>query len=278
MFPLLRGDGARLMRALGAMSLARNSDAYEEIRPPTFALTETMMSTGHLPKSADDMYGIERDGLWAIPTAEVPLTSMHRGEILDEPIACRSADRARPRASGARPARPGATRAGCCACTSSTRASSSPTAPRRPPGRLRRHPGARRGDAARARAGLPAARPVLRGPGHLERAHDRPRGLQPGRRPVARGLLGQLVPRLPGAPRQRPLPHAPTAAPRWCTRSTARCSAGLAAWAAIVETYRQRRRVGRAARRAGAATWAGGPAWAPSAFEPRSGSRRRAPS
>jgi seryl-tRNA synthetase len=83
MFPLLRGDGARLMRALGAMSLARNADAYEEIRPPTFALTETMMSTGHLPKSADDMYGIERDGLWAIPTAEVPLTSMHRGEILD---------------------------------------------------------------------------------------------------------------------------------------------------------------------------------------------------
>ena len=39
------------------------------------ALTETMMSTGHLPKSADDMYAIERDGLWAIPTAEVPLTS-----------------------------------------------------------------------------------------------------------------------------------------------------------------------------------------------------------
>ncbi|HEV2426646.1 MAG TPA: serine--tRNA ligase [Acidimicrobiales bacterium] len=83
MFPLLRGDGARLMRALGWLSLARNSDAYEEIRPPTFALTETMMSTGHLPKSVDDMYGIERDGLWAIPTAEVPLTSMHRGEILD---------------------------------------------------------------------------------------------------------------------------------------------------------------------------------------------------
>jgi seryl-tRNA synthetase len=57
---------------------------YEEIRPPSFALTETMMSTGHLPKSADDMYAIERDDLWAIPTSEVPLTSMHRGEILDE--------------------------------------------------------------------------------------------------------------------------------------------------------------------------------------------------
>ncbi|HUX04667.1 MAG TPA: serine--tRNA ligase [Acidimicrobiales bacterium] len=84
MFPLFRGDGARLVRALGSFALDRHLTDYEEIRPPTFALTETMMSTGHLPKSADDMYAIERDGLWAIPTAEVPLTSMHRGEILDE--------------------------------------------------------------------------------------------------------------------------------------------------------------------------------------------------
>ena len=84
MFPLFRGDGARLLRALGSFALDRHLGDYEEIRPPTFALTETMMSTGHLPKSVDDMYAIERDGLWAIPTAEVPLTSMRRGEILDE--------------------------------------------------------------------------------------------------------------------------------------------------------------------------------------------------
>ena len=84
MFPLYRGVGSRLIRALGAFALDRHADAYEEIRPPSFALTETMQSTGHLPKSADDMYAIERDGLWAIPTAEVPLTSMHRGEILEE--------------------------------------------------------------------------------------------------------------------------------------------------------------------------------------------------
>jgi seryl-tRNA synthetase len=83
MFPLFRGAGAKLVRALSSLSLDRNADAYEEIRPPTLALTETMMSTGHLPKSADDMYSIERDGLWAIPTAEVPLTSLRRGEILD---------------------------------------------------------------------------------------------------------------------------------------------------------------------------------------------------
>ena len=57
---------------------------YEEIRPPTVVLTETMTSTGHLPKFADDAYHVERDDLWLIPTAEVPLTSMHRGEILEE--------------------------------------------------------------------------------------------------------------------------------------------------------------------------------------------------
>jgi seryl-tRNA synthetase len=84
MFPLYRGAGSRLLRALGAFSLDRQRDDYEELRPPSFALTETMMATGHLPKSADDMYAIERDGLWAIPTGEVPLTSLRRGEILDE--------------------------------------------------------------------------------------------------------------------------------------------------------------------------------------------------
>ena len=84
MFPLYRGDGARLLRALTSFALARHADAYEEIRPPTLVLTETMTSTGHLPKFADEAYHVERDDLWAIPTAEVPLTSMRRGEILDE--------------------------------------------------------------------------------------------------------------------------------------------------------------------------------------------------
>jgi len=84
MFPLYRGAGAALLRALTAFALSRHTDRYEEIRPPTLVLTDTMTSTGHLPKFADDAYHVERDGLWAIPTAEVPLTSMHRGEILDE--------------------------------------------------------------------------------------------------------------------------------------------------------------------------------------------------
>jgi seryl-tRNA synthetase len=84
MFPLYRGPGARLLRALTAFAIDRHSPEYEEIRPPTVVLTDTMVSTGHLPKFADDAYHIERDDLWLIPTAEVPLTSMHRGEILEE--------------------------------------------------------------------------------------------------------------------------------------------------------------------------------------------------
>ena len=84
MFPLYRGAGARLLRALTAFAIDRHAPAYEEIRPPTVVLTETMTSTGHLPKFADDAYHVERDDLWLIPTAEVPLTSLRRGDILEE--------------------------------------------------------------------------------------------------------------------------------------------------------------------------------------------------
>ena len=84
MFVMYRGLGARLVRALIDYGLDRNRDAYEEVRPPTLVRTETMVATGHLPKFADDAYHLERDDLWAIPTAEVPLTSLVRDEILDE--------------------------------------------------------------------------------------------------------------------------------------------------------------------------------------------------
>ncbi len=84
MFTMFRGQGATLSRALCQVALDRNSDAFEEIRPPTMVLTDTMVSTGHLPKFIDDAYHLERDDLWAIPTAEVPLTSLARDEILAE--------------------------------------------------------------------------------------------------------------------------------------------------------------------------------------------------
>ncbi|MEA3214078.1 MAG: seryl-tRNA synthetase [Acidimicrobiia bacterium] len=84
MFVMYRKGGASLVRALVQLALDRNSDLFEEIRPPTLVLTETMVSTGHLPKFADDAYHLERDDLWAIPTAEVPLTSLARDEVLAE--------------------------------------------------------------------------------------------------------------------------------------------------------------------------------------------------
>ena len=84
MFAMYRGLGARLVRALIDYGLDRNRDLYEEVRPPTLVRTETMTSTGHLPKFSDEAYQLERDGLWAIPTAEVPLTSLLSGEIVEE--------------------------------------------------------------------------------------------------------------------------------------------------------------------------------------------------
>ncbi len=84
MFTMYRGWGARLLRAMVQLGLDRNADAYEELRPPTLVRTDTMVATGHLPKFEEEAYHMERDDLWAIPTAEVPLTSLHRDEVLDE--------------------------------------------------------------------------------------------------------------------------------------------------------------------------------------------------
>jgi seryl-tRNA synthetase len=84
MFSMFRGQGAALARALCQLALDRNADAFEEIRPPTLVTSATLTATGQLPKFADDAYHIERDDLWAVPTAEVPLTSIGRDEIMDE--------------------------------------------------------------------------------------------------------------------------------------------------------------------------------------------------
>ncbi len=84
MFTMQRGLGATLSRALCQYALDRNADEFEEIRPPSLVTTATLTATGQLPKFADDAYAIERDDLWCIPTAEVPLTSLYSGEVLDE--------------------------------------------------------------------------------------------------------------------------------------------------------------------------------------------------
>ena len=83
MFTMQRGAGATLARALCQLALDRNADVHEEIRAPSLVSTATLTASGQLPKFADDAFAIERDDLWCIPTAEVPLTSIYGGEIID---------------------------------------------------------------------------------------------------------------------------------------------------------------------------------------------------
>jgi seryl-tRNA synthetase len=82
-FSLLRGDGARLLRALVAFGLDLNRDTYEELVVPHLVRRTTMVGTGHLPKFADDAYSTTLDDLWLVPTGEVPITGLHRDEIFD---------------------------------------------------------------------------------------------------------------------------------------------------------------------------------------------------
>lgn len=83
-FPVLRGAGARLQRGLinFFLDVHTTENGYQELRVPYLVTRDTMTGTGQLPKFADESYLSERDDLWLIPTAEVPVTNMHRGEIL----------------------------------------------------------------------------------------------------------------------------------------------------------------------------------------------------
>jgi seryl-tRNA synthetase len=83
-FNFLKGAGARLQRALIAWMLdLRAEQGYTEVYPPYLVREEAMVGTGNLPKFADTLFKDEAEGLWLIPTAEVPVTNMYRDEILD---------------------------------------------------------------------------------------------------------------------------------------------------------------------------------------------------
>lgn len=84
-FPLYVGAGARLERALISLMLETHveSHGYREVYPPYLVTGGTMTATGQLPALASDAYRIDGDDLWLIPTAEVPLTNLHAGEILE---------------------------------------------------------------------------------------------------------------------------------------------------------------------------------------------------
>lgn len=84
-FPFYKGDGARLQRALINYFLDRAAEAgYVEIQAPLVVNEDSARGTGQLPDKEDLMYEVVRDGLYLIPTAEVPVTNLHRDEILPE--------------------------------------------------------------------------------------------------------------------------------------------------------------------------------------------------
>ena len=83
-FPVLKGMGARLQRILidFMLDLHTQSHGYSELRVPYLVTGESLTGTGQLPKFAEESYQTVRDDLWLIPTAEVPVTNLHRGELL----------------------------------------------------------------------------------------------------------------------------------------------------------------------------------------------------
>lgn len=85
-FPVLKGKGALLERALINFFLDTHTrtNGYTEIFPPFLANRESHFGTGQLPKSEEQMYYVNEDNLFCIPTAEVPVTNLHRDEMLDE--------------------------------------------------------------------------------------------------------------------------------------------------------------------------------------------------
>jgi seryl-tRNA synthetase len=84
-FPLFMDAGARLQRALIQMMLDLHTreHGYVEVSPPFLVNHQAALGTGHLPKFGEDMYEVCGDGFYLVPTAEVPVTNLHAGELLD---------------------------------------------------------------------------------------------------------------------------------------------------------------------------------------------------
>lgn len=83
-FAIFKNKGAELIRALENFMLdVHIKNGYEEFLPPVLVNTNTMYGTGQLPKFKDDLFKIENENLWLIPTAEVPLTNYFNNEIID---------------------------------------------------------------------------------------------------------------------------------------------------------------------------------------------------
>ena len=84
-FPLFRGKGSRLQRALISFFLDEaNAAGFEEIVPPLLVNEDSARATGQLPDKEGQMYYVEKDDLYLIPTGEVPITNIMRGQVIDE--------------------------------------------------------------------------------------------------------------------------------------------------------------------------------------------------
>ncbi|KQC30286.1 serine--tRNA ligase [Flagellimonas eckloniae] len=84
-FPIYKGKGARLQRALISYFLDKNTDAgYTEVQPPHLVNEASGYGTGQLPDKEGQMYHVQTDDLYLIPTAEVPITNLHRGDIVPQ--------------------------------------------------------------------------------------------------------------------------------------------------------------------------------------------------
>ena len=213
--------GATLTAGLCQLALDRNADAFEEIRPP---IAGTHRDAGRHRAAARSSpttpTHIERDDLWAIPTAEVPLTSIAPRR---DPRRRRAADAVHgvhARATGARRARPAGTRGACCGSTSSTRSRSSPAR------RADEAPGLHDELLARAEGTIAALGLRLPDRRHLRRRpRPEPRTAASTSRCTRRAATsGSRCPRCRGSATTRPggptsgTGRPPARAPSWCTR------------------------------------------------------------
>ena len=177
-----------------------------EIWPPAVVNEDSARGTGQIPDKEDQMYVVTRDDLYLVPTAEVPVTNIHRDEIIEADRACPSATSPTRHASGARPAPRARRHAASCACTSSTRsrwsASRSPTESDATLEWL-----TERAEIVLQRLGL-AYRVKLMATGDMGFVQAKKYDIEvwaPGVQDWLEVSIGLELPRLPGAPHEHPL-------------------------------------------------------------------------
>ncbi len=208
-FLLLMGAGAALERALinFFLDLHIQKHGYKEVWPPFLVNRDSMIGTGQVPKMEDDMYRADKDDLFLIPTAEVPVTNLHRDEILSHgqlPIYYTSYTACFRREAGA--------------YSKDTRGMQRIhqfdkvemvkfTPPRQVLGGARDADRERGGDPREARPPLPPAAALHRRYELLQRKDLRPRSVGARPRQVARGVQLLQLHGLPGATPQHALPR-----------------------------------------------------------------------